>query len=115
MIDREDSWSAREQQHEDRAPDQVLVVRIGVHEGLDHGNHSQEWKRGDARRQTEKKENRNRQLLRHGDACRERWIQQGDAILLLKQSDGEFPRLVLQQAGLEERGSNANASGKLND
>ena len=75
VIDREDSWSPREQEYQDRAPDQMLVVRVGVHERLDHGNHSQEWKRRDAGRQAEKKENRDCQLLHHGDACRDRRVQ----------------------------------------
>ena len=93
----------------------MLVVRVGVHEGLDHGNHSQERKRRDAGRETQKEENRDRQLLHHGDACRDGRIQQRDAILLLKQSDREFPGLVFQQARLEERGPDADASGELND
>jgi hypothetical protein len=80
----------------------MLVIGIRVDEGLNDGDHSQERKRSDARREPEEEENRDRQLLHHGDTRCDRRIQQGDAILLLKEANREFPGLVFEQTCLEK-------------
>src|SRR5687768_3668967 len=60
-----------------------------------------------AREEAEEQKDRNGEFLHHRDPRGDRRIEQRNPIFVLKQFHREFPGSVLQQAGLEERGADA--------
>src|SRR5713101_1361656 len=93
----------------------MIVVRVGIDEGLDYRDCSEQRNRRNSRGETEKEQERDSQLLHHRDAGGNGRIEQRHAVLFLKQLHREFKGVVFEQTGLKERRADADASGKEQD
>src|SRR5215831_4100244 len=96
IVERQLARSTGQQEHQDRSPEQVFGPCLWINERLDHRDHPEQRQRGNARRQANDQENRERQLVEGGEAGRPHRIQQWHLILILEQLDRELPRIDLE-------------------
>jgi len=84
----------------------MLRPCVRIHERLDDRDHSKEWQRRYARRQTKHEQRRTAQLEGRRQKGRKLWGQYGDLLLIDEELDSELPTRRLGKAGLHKHAGN---------